>query len=35
MITDWNASEDDLKLFDEKGREIIIVEKEENQESYE
>lgn len=29
MITDWDASEDDLKLFDEKGIEIIIVEKEE------
>ena len=29
MITDWDASEDDLKLFDEKGIEIVIVEKEE------
>ena len=29
LITDWDASEDDLKLFDEKGIEIIIVEKEE------
>lgn len=28
MITDWDASEDDLKLFDEKGIEIMIVEKE-------
>nr|WP_296439192.1 hypothetical protein [uncultured Acetatifactor sp.] len=28
MITDWDASEDDLKLFDEKGIEIVIVEKE-------
>lgn len=32
MITDWDASEDDLKLFDEKGIEIVIVEKEEKQE---
>ena len=29
MITDWDAPEDDLKLFDEKGIEIVIVEKEE------
>ena len=32
MITDWDASEDDLKLFDEKGIEIVIVEKEEKKE---
>lgn len=31
MITDWDASEDDLKLFDEKGIEIVIAEKEEEQ----
>ena len=31
MITDWDASEDDLKLFDEKGIEIVIVEKEDDQ----
>ena len=28
MITDWDASEEDLKLFDEKGIEIVLVEKE-------
>lgn len=27
MITNWDAAEEDLKLFDEKGIEIIIVEK--------
>lgn len=26
MITDWDASEEDLKLFDEKGVEIVVVE---------
>lgn len=31
MLTDWDASEEDLKLFDEKGIEIIIVEKEEQE----
>lgn len=29
LITDWDASEDDLKSFDEKGIEIIIAEKQE------
>ena len=28
MITDWDAAEEDLKLFDEKGIEIVVVEKE-------
>lgn len=28
LITDWNASEDDLKEFDEQGIEIIVEEKE-------
>lgn len=27
MITDWDAAEEDLKLFDEKGIEIVVVEK--------
>ncbi len=27
MVTDWDASEEDLKLFDEKGVEIVIAEK--------
>ena len=31
MLTDWDASEEDLKLFDEKGIEIIVVEKEEQE----
>ena len=26
MITDWDASEEDLKLFDEKGVEVVIAE---------
>lgn len=27
MVTDWDAAEEDLKLFDEKGIEIVVVEK--------
>ena len=27
LITDWDASEEDLKQFDEKGIEIVVVEK--------
>lgn len=26
MITDWDASEENLKLFDEKGAEVVVVE---------
>ena len=28
LITDWDASEADLKAFDEQGIEVVIVEKE-------
>lgn len=29
LITDWNASEEDLSLFDEQGIEVIVVDKQE------
>ena len=33
MITDWDAAEEDLKLFDEKGIEIVVVEKDDDVDS--
>jgi len=33
LITDWNASEDDLTPLDEKGIEVVIVDEKDNQEN--
>ena len=29
LITDWDASEEDLKLFDEQGIKVVVVDKSE------